>query len=42
MFRDATQASAIQFLRNDQKVGSRWVNDVQSAVEAVERQLGYR
>jgi len=41
-FRNATQASAIEFLRKDPKIGEKWVNDAIAAVNSVEKELGYK
>ncbi len=41
-FRRATQPSAINYLKENRNIGPRWVNEALSAVENVEKELGYR
>ena len=41
-FREATQPSAIKYLRDNPKVGPEWVNYVLKEVDIVEKKLGYK
>ena len=41
-FREATQGSAIEYLRDNSNIGPKWVDEVLKAVSKVEKKLGYQ